>query len=427
MPNKEYFSDGVSEDIITDLSKVSALFVVARNTAFTFKGKALDVIQLARQLNVSHILEGSVRKAEGRVRISAQLIDGATGGHIWADRWDRSFTDIFVLQDEISRAVVAALELELLPAEKRAIGQRGTDSAEAYSFYLMARSQYVRRSLGDPSSAEAMLRLARRATDIDPNYARAWVLMAKARGALCRLHGIAGPDGQEENERALSIDPDLAEAHGQKATRLGRMGSFDEAVAEIELALRLDPESYEVNMNAAALSYGQRRFEDAIGYFEKLAALEADPGHPAMLIDCYSAIGDAEGVRRAARLAVDFAEAALALDPNNVSVMGNLVTALAALGQSVGAREWIDRAMLIDPDNLFARYNFACALSALADAEAALELLGQVFRRTDRLGVALLAHVRIDPSMDSIRDDPRFRSMLAAAEARLAAAEEPVH
>ena len=117
-PQQEYFSDGISEDIITDLSKVSALFVIARNTAFTFKAKSVDVPQVARQLNVSHVVEGSVRKAGGRVRITAQLIDGATGGHLWAERYDRDLTDIFALQDEIAEAIVMALKLKLLPEEK---------------------------------------------------------------------------------------------------------------------------------------------------------------------------------------------------------------------------------------------------------------------------------------------------------------------
>ena len=145
-PQQEYFSDGISEDIITDLAKVSALSVVARNTAFTFKGKSVDVPEVARQLGVSHVLEGSVRKAGGRVRITAQLIDGAAGDHVWAERYDRDLTDIFALQDEISQAIVEALKLKLLPEEKQAIERRGTDNVEAYNLYLMARQFYVIRA-----------------------------------------------------------------------------------------------------------------------------------------------------------------------------------------------------------------------------------------------------------------------------------------
>ncbi|MGH6993864.1 MAG: TIR domain-containing protein, partial [Caulobacteraceae bacterium] len=121
---QEYFSDGISEDIITDLSKVAAISVVARNTAFQFKGRSLDVPQVARQLNVSHVLEGSVRKAGGRVRITAQLIDGTAGDHVWAERYDRELADIFALQDEVSEAIVRALKLKLLPEEKKAIERR---------------------------------------------------------------------------------------------------------------------------------------------------------------------------------------------------------------------------------------------------------------------------------------------------------------
>src|SRR5258708_29337902 len=175
-PEQEYFSDGISEDIITDLSKVSALEVCARNTAFTFKGKSMKVPDVARELGVSHVLEGSVRKAGGRVRITAQLIDGATGNHLWAERYDRDLTDIFALQDEISEAIVKALKLKLLPDEKKAIERRGTDSAEAYDLYLMAR-QYKWGGNFSVSQNETIVRLASRAVEIDPAYAHAWALI----------------------------------------------------------------------------------------------------------------------------------------------------------------------------------------------------------------------------------------------------------
>src|SRR5207248_816710 len=167
---QEYFSDGISEDITTDLSNVSALEVVARNTAFTFKGKSVDVCDVARKLGVSHVLEGSVRKAGNRVRITAQLIDGHGGGHLWAERFDRDLTDIFAIQDEISKAIVAALKLKLLPEEKKAIEQRGTSSPEAYDLYLMARQLWVTGNSGDPRREEMIVRTCQRAIDIDSRY-----------------------------------------------------------------------------------------------------------------------------------------------------------------------------------------------------------------------------------------------------------------
>jgi adenylate cyclase len=143
---QEYFSDGITEDVITDLSKISALWVAARNTAFTFKGRNVDVLQVARQLKASHVLEGRVRKSGRRVRITAQLVDGASGGHVWAERYDRDLDDIFAVQDQISEAIVAALKLKLLPEEKKAIEQRGTTNPEAYKLYLMARHSLMGNS-----------------------------------------------------------------------------------------------------------------------------------------------------------------------------------------------------------------------------------------------------------------------------------------
>jgi adenylate cyclase len=416
---QEYFSDGISEDIITDLSKVSALWVAARNTSFTFKGKHVDAPQIARQLNVSHLLEGSVRKAGGRVRITAQLIDGATGGHIWAERYDRDLNDIFALQDEISQAIVAALKLKLLPEEKKAIEQRGTTNPEAYKLYLMARQYSVTGNLGSARRSEAIIRLCRRATEIDPNYARPWALMAVAQMSL-RFHlGRSGDDGLAAAERALVLDANLAEAHSAKARVLMQNTRFDEALREIDIALRLDPESYEVNNGAARWNYLMRRFDEAIPYWEKAATLmETDYTAAGMLVSCYKAIGDAEGVRRAARRALDRTERIVALEPDNGSAMSYAVGALAALGEAERAKEWAERALLLDPDNLNLRYNFACTLVLeLHEFEAAINLLEPAF---EKLRIEAVNWAKTDPDLDLIRDHPRFKAMLAAAEARLA-------
>ena len=240
-PEQEYFSDGITEDIITDLSKVSALLVIARNTAFTFKGRVMDVKEVAQALGVSHVLEGSVRKAGSRVRITAQLIDCKTGGHLWADRYDRDLTDIFAIQDEISKAIVAALRVKLLPAEKRAIETRGTASVEAYNLYLMARQHWISGSFGDIRRDETIVRICKQAVSIDPDYAEAWALMALAQSQL-RLWHAKDVDALPAAERALSINPNLAAARCVKAHILEEQGKQEEAVAEVETALRLDPD-----------------------------------------------------------------------------------------------------------------------------------------------------------------------------------------
>jgi adenylate cyclase len=419
-PEQEYFSDGITEDIITDLSKVSALWVAARNTAFTFKGKHVDVPQVARQLKVSHVLEGSVRKAGGRVRITAQLVDGATGGHIWAERYDRDLNDIFALQDEISQAIVAALKLKLLPEEKKAIEQRGTTNPEAYKLCLMARQYSITGNFGSARRSESIIRLCRRAIEIDANYARPWALMANAQISLRFFFGREGDDGLMAAERAIELDGNLAEAHAARARVLGHHERFDDALREIELGLRLDPESYEVNAAAGRLHYLTRRFEKAITHFEKATTIvETDYMQAGMLVSCYQAIGDKEGARRAARRALERCEKIVAVEPDNGSALGFAVGALAALGEAERAKEWAEHAMLLDPDNVNLRYNFACTLiSDLRDFEAALDLLGPRF---ETMGIEVLNWVRTDPDLDPVRDHPRFKAMFAAAELRLAA------
>jgi adenylate cyclase len=418
-PEQEYFSDGISEDIITDLSKVSALGVTARNTAFQFKGKSVDVPQVARQLGVSHVLEGSVRKAGGRVRITAKLIDGASGENAWAERYDRDVHDIFDLQDEISEAIVKALKLKLLPEEKAAIERRGTDSVDAYNLYLMARQQYLAGNDGDIERDEKVVRQLTRAVTIDPGYAQAWALLALFQRDLCLRHGRDGDAGRGAVDRALALDPNMAEAHALKAGMLAREGLREEADAAIATALRLAPESFEVNTKAAGLSYNQRRFAESARYEEKAAKLDETALGPArMLISCYVAMGDLENAQRAARMTLMRAEGATARDPSNGFAMDCAAVSLAVLGQAKRARGWMERAIRIDPENMGIRYNFACTLMAhLEDADGALEMLGPVLAQS----LSIARYAKIDPDLDGLRDDARFQAMVAAAEARLGA------
>jgi adenylate cyclase len=369
---------------------------------------------------VSHVVEGSVRKAAGRVRITAQLIDGANDSHLWAERYDRDLNDIFAIQDEISRAIVDALKVKLLPEEEKAIEQRGTENVDAYNLLLMARQTFVTGFEGDPRCNEAVIRLCRRAVEIDPNYAEAWTFIAMAEMRLRSTLGTGrgGDGGLAAAERALSLNPDLAEAHAVKARILSEENRNDEASREIEIALQLDPESHQVNRSAAVLRFRQQQLEEAIRHWEKAVALEAgDFGSSGMLITCYTALGNHEAMRRVAEITRVRAEKVLAHDLNNGSAMGHGGIALAVLGQRERAKDWMGRALLIDPENLTVRYNFACALANhLHDKDAALEMLGPAF---EKMGSGLINHAKVDPDLDPLRDDPRFKEMLAAAERRL--------
>ncbi|MDE2024235.1 MAG: TIR domain-containing protein [Gammaproteobacteria bacterium] len=417
-PEQEYFSDGITEDIITDLSKISALEVVSRNDSFLYKGKQIEVLKVAHEAKVSHVLEGSVRRAGGRVRITAQLIDGASSKHLWAERYDRDANDIFALQDEISQAIVKALKLRLLPEEKKAIERRGTDSAEAHDLYLMARQTYA-TSQEDVRSAQAIVRLCTRATEIDPKYTQAWALMAMGYRSLREL-GVQSDDGMTAAERALALNPDLAEAHAVKAYILLMKGDTDAASSEIDIALKLDPESYEANRSAGRLNYLLHRWKTAIHLYEKTVSLmETDVNSVGMLIGCYRALGDEAGVRRSAEFALNRAEAILARDQNNSSALVYGAYALASLGESERAKTRMNRALVVDPDNWDMRYNFACALNGhLKDKEAALEMLKPLFVK---ITSPLLRYMKVDPDLESLQDDARYQALIAAAEARLAA------
>ena len=420
---QEYFSDGITEDIITDLSKVSALSVVSRNSAFMYKGKHVDVPKLARDLNVGHVLEGSVRKAGGRVRITAQLVDGSSNEHVWAERYDRDLNDIFALQAEISEAIVKALKLKLVPEEKKAIEQRGTENVEAYNLYLMARQSYITSHEADARRTETIIRLCRRAIEIDPGYSRAWALLAIGQMNLRFVNGRPGDDGFESAQRALALDANLAEAHAVKARILAQHGRHDEATAEIDVALRLDPESYEVNRAAAYLRFRQKRLDEAVRYYEKsMSLMETDLNSGSLLLTCYTAMGNFQAALRIAQITLARTEKTLAQDPNNGTAMAYGAISLAALGEAERAKDWISRALLIDPDNMNARYNFACSLTTyLKDPDAALELLGPVF---ETMAIAWLNHAKADPDLEPIRGHPRYQAMVAAAETRLAAAND---
>jgi adenylate cyclase len=414
---QEYFSDGISEDITTDLSKVSALEVIARNTAFTFKGQAVNVCDVAHKLGVTHVLEGSVRKVGERVRITAQLIDGKSGGHVWADRYDRDLTDIFTIQDEISKAIVAALKLKLMPEEKKAIEKRGTTNAEAYNLYLLARQYWVTGNHGDPRREERVMRICSRAVEIDPYYAHAWALLALAQSSLRYGYGQDIDDGFAAANAALAVDPTIAKAHLPMFKRLQERGQPEAAAAKMEIAIRLGADSWSVNKEAGRFYLSRRDVPAATSHYEKAVELMETDFHAwAMLATCYSALGEQAKLREVAKRMVSESQKAVQQDPSNGAALGILAGGYAILGEVAKTREWIDRALLIDPDNLNMRYNFACILAdALRDKEAALKMLESAISRSGAYQVMI---ADTDTDFDAIRDDPRFQKIIADAKKR---------
>nr|WP_084435368.1 tetratricopeptide repeat protein [Sinorhizobium saheli] len=410
-PEQEYFSDGITEDIITDLSKISRLHVVARNTVFTYKGKAVKVKQAAHELGVRFILEGSVRKAGERVRITGQLIDAQTGLHLWADRYDRDLTDIFAIQDEITHAIVDQLRIKLLPEEKKAIESDPTTSVEAYTYYLRGR-QFSH------TWTRPYLLLARRmflkAVEIDPNYARAYAGIADCEAAIREWHEKEFPLESifEMSARALALDPNLAEAHASRGLALTHDGQREEAGREFRQALALAPSLYEANMYYGRFLFAEGRFEEAVGFFERAAEIRSDDYFsPIHLMGCYFSLGmDAER-RHWARIGIERAERALEQHPENASPAHRGALALAHLGEAERAREWVARALAIDPDDVVAQYNAACVHSLLGECDRALDLLETVVPQSSAYH---LLWFKQDADLDAIRDHPRFRALLDA-------------
>jgi adenylate cyclase len=300
-PEQEYFADGITEDIITDVSKISGLFVIARNSSFAFKKQSVDVKDVGRKLGVRHVLEGSVRKSGMRVRINVQLIDAETGGHVWADRYDRDVEDIFLVQDELTRKIVQMLEVTLTGSEATRPHVRGKVSPEAYDYLMRARSSLLAFNAVAVVEAKAMLE---RALAIDERLAPAYAVLALALGTeyvnawngrtaadldqalafarkACEVdaleplahHAMAVTlmwlrrldEAEAEARRAIALDPNSSASHGALGNILHYTGRHEQALESLELALRLDPQ-----FNVWMHSIGRTEF--ALGRYEQAEA-----------------------------------------------------------------------------------------------------------------------------------------------------------
>jgi adenylate cyclase len=415
-PEQEYFADGLTEDIITDLSRVSALFVAARHTVFTFKGRAVQVQQAARELNVSHVLEGSVRKSGGRVRITAQLVDGATGGHLWANRYDRSLDDIFALQDEIAESIVDILKVKLLPEELGGITSHPTTSVDAYQYYLMGRSFYLRGI--DKHSLRIARQMFAKAVEIDPCYARAYAAIA-----ICESYLATGdPNATYESflansRRALELDPHLAEAHALEGLALYAEGLYAEAAPKFERAMQLAPDLYETHFFYARSCRLQSRHEQAAALFKRAATLRpTEYRSRGLLAKSYKALGLQQEFAVAARECLERVEAEIDAHPDNASALAFGSTVLAEIGQRARAEDWAARALMIGPDDYVVRYNAARTYALLGEPGPALDWLERAFDSSAVWRRRLALWMRSDQDIGPLRGHPRFQALLRRLE-----------
>jgi TolB-like protein/class 3 adenylate cyclase/cytochrome c-type biogenesis protein CcmH/NrfG len=278
---QEYFADGMTDDLITDLSKISGLFVIARNSVFTYKGMPVKVQEVARELGVRYVLEGSIRRADGKVRINAQLVDATTGHHLWADRYDRDYSEIFALQDEVIGRIVAALAVQLTDAEQEQVTRAPTENLEAYEHYIQAEQRG-----GSIKGRDLALALYhyRQATTLDPSFPDAHAGYARVATEIWRLNNSALPadvarkQAYDSVTRALALDPDLPRAHSVLGVLHLVDRQFDQAVESARKAVSLEPGNAESYVNLAlVLAYIGRPAE---GSAAMELALQLDPKPP---------------------------------------------------------------------------------------------------------------------------------------------------
>ncbi len=336
-PEQEYFSDGITEDIITDLSKVAGLLVIARNSSFAYKGKTFDIRTVGRELGVKSVLEGSIRRAGNRVRITAQLIDAATGGHIWAERYDRDLTDIFAVQDEVTRHIVEALKVKLTPVEAARIADTPTDSPEAHDLFLRAR-EFLFGLKGSREVFDEAVAMLKRAIELDPDYAEAYSGLAMANnldnqnqwtGApdsferavhFAQVGAKKGPDvpycrfvaavmaiwsrdlkrGRQECEAALALNPNFALAYGTLGLVEIYSGNPEGAIPLEERAMRLDPGFVHQTLHFLGTAYlAAGKYETAAATFRERIRLSPKTDlSRGLLVAALGHLGETEEARR---------------------------------------------------------------------------------------------------------------------------------
>jgi serine/threonine protein kinase/Flp pilus assembly protein TadD len=408
--DQDYFTDGIAEEIINALTKIQALRVASRSSAFAFKGKNQDIREVGEKLGVSTVLEGSVRKAGNRIRITAQLVNVTDGYQLWSDRFDRQLEDVFAVQDEIAESIVKALRVVLSETEKRALEQARPENVQAYDYYLRGRQfvhQYREKSL------QFARRMFQRAIEVDPNFARAYAGLADCSSMLYNWWDAVEANlnqAESASKKALELAPELAEAHASRGFALTLSKRYQEAEQEFETAIHLDPTLFEAYYFYARTCFEQGKLESAARLFEKAAEVRPEDFQALGLCSqVYEGLSRKDDANEARRRTVARAERHLELNPDDARALYFAAGDVGMLGNRPRAFEWLERALAVDPNDSAVLYNVGCVFSLLGEKDRALECLqGAVFH-----GYAHKEWMKHDSDLDGLRDDPRFLKLLA--------------
>ncbi|HVF39523.1 MAG TPA: protein kinase [Gemmatimonadaceae bacterium] len=416
-PEGDFFADGIAEEIITALSKIKALKVSSRTASFGFKGKNDDIREIGRRLQVATILEGSIRKAGKRLRLTAQLVNVENNQQLWAERYDRELEDVFEIQDEIAQSIVAALRVVLSEDEKRAIEQVPTANVEAYGFYLRGRQFFHQHRRRGHEFARQMFE---RAIELDPGYALAHAGVADCCSFLYSYFDASPSNlrrAEAASRRALELAPSLAEAHASRGLALSLGQRYEEADTEFEMALKLDPKSFEAAYFYARSCVAQGRNADAANWFERAIVVRPDDyASLALLATTYSALGRRDESIQASRRAYDAAKKHLDLNPDDPRALYMGAMSLTALGESEKARDWNRRALAMDPDDPSVLYNIACAFAVEGQSGEAIKALEKALDN----GFGHWSWIEHDSDFDSLRDNALFIELLSRKPAEAA-------
>ena len=405
-----YFTDGMAEEIINALTTIQALRVASRTSSFAFKATTEDIRQVGKKLDVATVLEGSVRKAGNKLRITAQLVNVADGYQLWSQRYDRDLEDVFAIQDEIATSIVKALRVILSDDEKRAIERVPTANVEAYDCYLRGR-QYFHQF--QKQSLEFARQMFTKAIDIDPTYTLAYAGVADCCSVLYTNFDATEANlanAETASRRALELDPGLAEAHVARGLAVSLRGNHADAEGEFETAMKLNPQLFD-----AAYMYGraltaQGKHEKALKMFERAAELRPeDYVVPGMVGSAYASLGRTADAQLAYRRQQAAASKRLELNPDDPRALYMGAISLSHLGELTRAKDWAKQALAINAGDATVLYNVACMYATSGESEEAITLL----ERAIAAGFGHWNWIENDSDLESLHGHPRFQALQA--------------